>query len=77
MKVYPSLGNFVLARFPSEAGRTAAEAETFLAQRGVLVRGLGGYQIGDGLRITVGLPEHMDAVVEGLGAYLRVAEAVA
>ncbi|WP_158916557.1 histidinol-phosphate transaminase [Caulobacter sp. S45] len=77
LKVYPSLGNFVLVRFPSEAGRTAAEAETFLAQRGVLVRGLGGYQIGDGLRITVGLPEHMDAVVEGLGAYLRVAEAVA
>jgi len=77
LKVYPSLGNFVLVRFPTEAGRTAAEAEAFLAQRGVLVRGLGGYQIGDGLRITVGLPEHMDAVVEGLGAYLRVAEAVA
>jgi histidinol-phosphate aminotransferase len=77
LKVYPSQGNFVLARFPAEPSRTAAEAEAFLAQRGVIVRGLGGYQIPDGLRITVGLAEHVDAVVEGLGAFLRVAEPAA
>ena len=75
--VHPSQGNFVLARFPAELGRTAAEGEAFLASRGILVRGLGAYGIGDGLRITVGLPEHVQAVVEGLGALLGMAEAAA
>ncbi|MGC1300838.1 MAG: histidinol-phosphate transaminase [Caulobacteraceae bacterium] len=77
LKVYASQGNFVLARFPTEPGRTAGEAETFLASRGVIVRGLGGYQIPDGLRITVGLAEHVDAVIEGLAAFLRVVEPTA
>jgi histidinol-phosphate aminotransferase len=77
LKVYASQGNFVLARFPAEPGRTAGEAEAFLASRGMIVRGLGGYQIPDGLRITVGLPEHVDAVIEGLAAFLRVVEPAA
>jgi histidinol-phosphate aminotransferase len=77
LTVYPSQGNFVMARFPTKPGRTAAEAEVFLAGRGILVRGLGGYQIADGLRITVGLGEHVDAVIEGLSAFLGLAEAAA
>ena len=70
LAVEPSEANFVLARFPTEPGRTAAEAEAFLAARGVLVRGLAGYGIGSGLRITVGLPEHNRLVVEALDEFL-------
>ena len=66
----PSQANFVLVRFPTTPGRTAAEAEAFLAGRGVLVRGLAGYGIGSGLRITVGLPEHNRLVLEALGDFL-------
>ena len=70
LAVTPSQANFVLVRFPAEPGRTAGEAEAFLAGRGVLVRGLAGYGIGSGLRITVGLPEHNRLVVEALGTFM-------
>ena len=70
LTVEPSQANFVLARFPAEPGRTAAEAEAALAAQGVLVRGLAGYGIPTGLRITVGLPEHNHRVVEALDAFL-------
>lgn len=70
-EVLPSGANFVLARFPKRPGRTAADAEAFLARRGILVRGLAGYGIGDGLRITVGLEEHNRRVVEALAEFAR------
>ena len=70
VETYPGQGNFVLLRFPDAPGRTAGEAEAFLADRGLLVRGLGNYGLPDSLRITVGLPEQNDAVVDGLRAFL-------
>jgi histidinol-phosphate aminotransferase len=65
--VYPSMTNFVLARFPQAPGRTAAEAEAFLAREGIIVRGVGNYGLGDCLRITIGAPEENQA----LGAALE------
>ncbi len=70
VEVYPGQGNFALLRLPDEPGRTAVDAEGFLAARGLLVRGLANYGLRDSLRITVGLPEHNAAVVEGLRAFL-------
>ena len=70
LETYPGQGNFVLVRFPDEPGRTAGEAEAFLAARGVLVRGLANYGLGDSVRITVGLPEQNALVAEGLRAFL-------
>ena len=70
LQVWPSQANFVLVRFPTRAGRTAAEAEAALAADGVLVRGLAGYQLGDSLRITVGLPEHNTRVLDILARFL-------
>ncbi len=70
LQIAPSQANFVMARFPLEPGRTAVEAEAALASQGVLVRGLAGYGVPDGLRITVGLPEHNRSVVELLDAFL-------
>jgi histidinol-phosphate aminotransferase len=68
-KVYPSATNFVLARFPQAPGRTAAEAEAFLASQGIIVRGLGNYGLGDCLRITIGAPEQNAALVAALGRF--------
>jgi histidinol-phosphate aminotransferase len=73
LEVTPSQGNFLLARFSKQAGRTAAEAEAFLAARGVLVRGLAGYGLGDSLRITVGLEAENRAIVDALKAFLDLA----
>jgi histidinol-phosphate aminotransferase len=71
LEVYPSQCNFVLVRFPNTPGRTAAEAEAFFASRGIIVRALANYNMGDFIRITIGLEEHNRAVVEALDAFVR------
>ena len=69
--VGPSAANFVLIGFPRTPGRTAVEAEAFLAARGLLTRGVGNYGLPDHLRVTIGLEAHNRAVVEGLAEFLR------
>ena len=56
--------------FPATPGRTAAEADAFLAARGLLVRGVGHYGLPDHLRITIGLEEHNRALVDALADFL-------
>ncbi len=68
--VTPSGANFVLVEFPTTPGRTAAEAEAFLASRGLIVRGVANYGLPGHLRITIGLEEHNRALVEHLRAFL-------
>jgi histidinol-phosphate aminotransferase len=63
--VGPSGGNFLLVGVPGRA----AEVEAFLASRGLLVRGVGGYGLPDHLRITVGLEEHNRALIDALAAF--------
>ncbi len=70
LEVTPSAANFVLAHFPPTPGKTAADAEAFLASRGYLTRGVAGYGLPDHLRITIGLEEHNRAVVEALAEFL-------
>lgn len=65
-EVYPTQCNFVLIRFPNTPGRTAPEAEAFLAGKGIIVRGLANYSMGEFIRISIGLEEHSRAVVEAL-----------
>ena len=71
LEVAPSGANFILIRFPTAPGRTAAEAEAFLAGRGYIVRGVANYGLPDCLRITIGLEEHNRAVVEALADFLK------
>jgi histidinol-phosphate aminotransferase len=70
LQVTPSAANFIMVGFPAEPGRTAAEAEAFLAARGLLVRGLANYGLADQLRITIGLEEHNRALVDALHEFL-------
>jgi histidinol-phosphate aminotransferase len=71
LEIVPSQANFVLVGFPTAPGRTAAEAEAFLAARGLIVRGVGNYGLPDHLRITIGLEDHNRAVVDALSDFLR------
>jgi histidinol-phosphate aminotransferase len=66
----PSAANFVLVGFPMTPGRTAPEAEAFLASRGLIVRGVGNYGLPNHLRITVGLEEHNRAVIDALADFM-------
>ncbi|HXQ10244.1 MAG TPA: histidinol-phosphate transaminase [Caulobacteraceae bacterium] len=70
LDVAPSGANFVLVRFPTTPGRTAADAEAFLAARGYIVRGVANYGLPDCLRITIGREEHNRAVIDALADFL-------
>ncbi|RYF94427.1 MAG: aminotransferase class I/II-fold pyridoxal phosphate-dependent enzyme, partial [Caulobacteraceae bacterium] len=70
LDVVPSAANFVLVGFPAAPGRTAVEAEAFLATKGLLTRGVGNYGLPGHLRITIGLEQHNRAVVEGLAEFM-------
>ncbi len=60
----PSEANFVLVLF--NGALTAEAALAGLAERGFAVRHLPGQGLPQGLRITIGTAEQMDAVAEGL-----------
>lgn len=68
LKVYPSIGNFILVEFP--AGK-AASANAFLMERGLIVRDMVAYGLPDCLRITIGLEEDNRAVAKALAEFLR------
>ena len=70
LEVTPSSANFVMVSFPTAPGKTAAEAEAFMAGRGLILRGLAGYGLTHHLRITIGLEEHNRAVVDALAAFM-------
>ncbi|MFZ5670813.1 MAG: histidinol-phosphate transaminase [Pseudomonadota bacterium] len=70
LDVVPSAANFVLVGFPKAPGRTAAEAEAFLASRGLLVRAVANYGLPDHLRVTIGLEAHNRALVETLAGFM-------
>ena len=71
LSVVPSGANFVLVEFPRTPGKTAAEAEAFLAARGLIVRGVANYGLPGHLRITIGLEEHNRALIDALSDFLR------
>jgi histidinol-phosphate aminotransferase len=70
LEVTPSQANYILVGFPTAPGRTAPEAEAFLAAHGYLVRGVANYGLPGCLRITIGLDEHNRAVVDLLAEFL-------
>lgn len=68
--VGPSATNFVLVGFPTRPGKTAADAEAFLARRGLLVRAVALYGLPDHLRVTIGLEAHNRALVDALAEFM-------
>jgi len=70
LELIDGVGNFVVAKFPEAKGKTAAEALAFLKERGVTVRGLGGYHMPNHLRISVGTVEGNDAALKLLKEFL-------
>ena len=67
LDVPDSVGNFVLCRFPGAADADAADA--FLRRRGLIVRKMAGYGLGESLRITIGTEEEMRLLVDGFAAF--------
>lgn len=68
--VHPSVANFLLVRFPAEAGRDAAAADAFLEARGLIGRRMEAYGLPDCLRFTVGTEGENRALVAALAEFL-------
>ena len=70
LKVTPSVANFVLIHFPDAKGKSAAEADAFLTQRGLVLRQVGVYKLPNALRMSVGTEEANRLVVQSLAEFL-------
>jgi histidinol-phosphate aminotransferase len=63
LRVDDSTANFVLIHFPAEGDKTAAKADAFLSQNGVILRAVASYGLPNCLRMTVGTEEQNRAAV--------------
>jgi histidinol-phosphate aminotransferase len=70
LRVTPSIGNFLLVHFPASEGRTAANADGFLRDRGLVLRRVAGYGLPNALRMTVGSEDANRAFVAALSDFL-------
>ena len=70
LEVAPSQGNFILIRFPAEEGQDAASAIAQLNAHGIIPRQMGGYGLPDCVRITIGMADDNEAVVEALREFV-------
>ncbi|HRJ67973.1 MAG TPA: histidinol-phosphate transaminase [Beijerinckiaceae bacterium] len=70
LTVTPSVGNFLLIHFASKAGKTAKDADAFLTQRGLILRGVGAYGLPNALRLTVGSNESNRLVLQALRDFM-------
>ena len=73
LAVTPSVGNFVLPRFPDDPRHNADRAFAFLQARGILTRQMGGYGLPRHLRITIGTGEEMEIVAAELAEFMAAA----
>jgi histidinol-phosphate aminotransferase len=70
LEVTPSVGNFLLVHFPSEAGRNAHAADSYLQEHGFVVRRMDAYGLPGALRITVGKEEANRSLLVCLKTFL-------
>jgi histidinol-phosphate aminotransferase len=69
--VFPSVANFVLVRFPRDAGKDATAANAHLLKHGIIPRMMGAYGLGDCLRITIGTEAEMRATRDAIASFLK------
>jgi histidinol-phosphate aminotransferase len=70
LEAVPSVGNFLLVRFPDQPGRTAADADHFLRSRGLIVRAVAAYGLPAFLRLSVGGSEANGMLIAALQDFM-------
>ncbi len=65
-----SVTNFLLIKFPCEKHKTAENAEIFLAERGILVRNMSGYNLSSYLRVSLGTEEENLIFIKELKSFI-------
>ncbi len=70
IKVTPSVANFILMHFPETGAKTAAAADAFLTERGLVLRALANYKLPHALRLTIGSDEANELVRDALRDFM-------
>jgi histidinol-phosphate aminotransferase len=70
LDVTPSVGNFILVRFPDAPGKSAGEADEFLRARGIIVRAVRAYGLQSHLRISIGAEAANRATLSALTEFM-------
>ncbi len=65
-----SVTNFLLIKFPDEIVNSAQNAVKFLAERGILVRGMNAYGLPNYLRVSIGNEEENITFIKQLKSFL-------
>lgn len=71
LDVVPSIGNFVLVRFPEDGIHDAGAAMNFLATRGIIPRSTASAGIPDGIRITIGVEDEMRLTADAIAEFMK------
>lgn len=71
LRVTPSVGNFLLLHFAAMGGKTAAAADAFLLDSGIIMRRMEAYGLPNCLRMTVGNEDANLAVIAALTEFLK------
>ena len=66
-----SITNFLLIKFSEEVKYNAKNAEIFLANRGILVRGMSVYNLPNYLRVSLGTEEENVTLIKELKDFLE------
>ncbi len=65
-----SHANFALIRFPHQDKHSSRAADAFLRSKGIIVRAMASYGLGDCLRVSIGTEEEMLAFMEALTEFM-------
>ena len=68
--VTPSVGNFLLLHFPGHGDKTAAKADAYLTERGLILRAVGAYGLPNALRATIGTAEANGLLIAALTDFM-------
>jgi len=70
LKVYPSVGNFILVEFPV-GKKNADAANNYLMEKGIIGRKVDAYGLPKCLRFTVGKEEENNALSNTIAEFMR------
>jgi histidinol-phosphate aminotransferase len=70
LRAIPSAANFVLVEFPAGGRHSAAVANDYLTERGILTRHLPSQGLANALRISIGSEDETRAAIDALRAFL-------
>ncbi|WP_298726276.1 histidinol-phosphate transaminase [uncultured Ferrovibrio sp.] len=72
LHVLPSVGNFLLIRFPG-GPEQSKKADDFLRGKGLILRAMGAYGLPESLRLSIGTVEENDLVIAALTEFMAKA----